>query len=91
MLEFKGFHPKETATEVEIKLTDSGVAYHNLDNEAFQFIAYKQIVGFSGWKPGYGSLHIYSSNPNLMIHVNFPEDTAEQTLLQIQQNLKERV
>ena len=91
MFEFKGFHPKETTTEIELKLTDSGVSYHNLDNGAFQFIAYKQIAGFSGWQPGYGSLHIYSANPNLMIHVNFPAETAEQALVKIQQHLKERV
>ncbi|MEM9216334.1 MAG: hypothetical protein AAGD25_18550 [Cyanobacteria bacterium P01_F01_bin.150] len=91
MLEFNGFHPKETTTAITLKLTDSGVSYHNLDNGAFQFIAYKQIAGFSGWNPGYGSLHIYSANPNLMIHVNFPEETADQTLDKIQKHLRQKV
>lgn len=91
MLEFKGFHPKETATEVNLKLTDSGVAYHNLDNGAFQFIAYKQVAGFSGWKPGYGSLHIYSVNPNLMIHINFPQENADDFLSKIQEYLQKRI
>ena len=91
MLEFKGFHPKDVSDEVTLKLTDSGVIYQNLASGAFQFIAYKQIAGFSGWNPGYGSLHIYSANPNLMIHLNFASEVAEQALAQIQKHLLEKV
>ena len=91
MLEFKGFHPKDVSNEIALKFTDSGVYYQNLESGAFQFIAYKQITGFSGWKPGYGSLHIYSANPNLMIHLNFAEEVADQALAQIQQHLQEKI
>ena len=90
MLEFKGFHPKDVTNEIMLKLTELGVQYHNLDSGAFQFIPYKQIAGFSGWKPGYGSLHIYSTNPNLMIHLNFAEDIADQALGKIQKHLQEK-
>lgn len=91
MLEFKGFHPKDVSNEIALKLTNSGVHYHNLDSGAFQFIPYAEIAGFSGWQPGYGSLHIYSSNPNLMIHLNFAAEVAEQALSQIQSFLQEKM
>ncbi|MEM9002981.1 MAG: hypothetical protein AAGE59_05560 [Cyanobacteria bacterium P01_F01_bin.86] len=91
MLEFKGFHPKDVTTEIALKLTESGVQYQNLDSGAFQFIPYNQIAGFSGWKPGYGSLHIYSNNPNLTIHLNFAEDVATMALEKIQRHLEEKV
>ena len=91
MLEFKGFHPKDVKTEVMLKLTDSGVSYSNLESGAIQFIPYRQIAGFSCWQPGYGSLHIYSTNPNLMIHLNFATEIAEQALSKIQACLQEKV
>lgn len=91
MLEFKGFHPKDVKNEVALKLTNSGVHYHNLDSGAFQFIPYREIAGFSSWRPGYGSLHIYSTNPNLMIHLNFDAGIAEQALAQIQTHLEEKI
>jgi hypothetical protein len=86
-LEFKGFHPKDTSNEVLLSLTNNGVEYLNLDNKAFQFIPYSQIAGYSGWQPGYGSLHIYSSNVNLLIHVEFPQEVAEEYLEKIRATL----
>ena len=86
-LEFKGFHPKDTSNEILLSLTDGGVEYLNLDNKAFQFIPYNQIAGYSGWQPGYGSLHIYSSNVNLLIHVEFPQEVAEEYLEKIRSTL----
>jgi len=87
MLEFKGFHPKDVTNEIALKFTDSGVHYENLESGAFQFIPYPQIAGYSGWQPGYGSLHIYSTNPNLTMHLNFPAEIAEQSLKAIQNYL----
>ena len=86
-LEFRGFHPKDTKNEILLSLTDSGVEYLNLDNKAFQFIPYSQVAGYSGWRPGYGSLHIYSSNVNLLIHVEFPQEFAEEYLEKIRSML----
>jgi len=91
MLEFKGFHPKDVTNEIALKLTASGVSYHNLETGAFQFIPYQQVAGFSGWKPGYGSLHIYSVNPNLVIHLNFAAEVADNALDTIQKHLQEKV
>ncbi|NER83521.1 MAG: hypothetical protein F6K42_29010 [Leptolyngbya sp. SIO1D8] len=91
MLEFKGFHPKDITNKIALNLTEIGVHYHNLQSGAFQFIPYKQIAGFSSWKPGYGSLHVYSTNPNLMIHLNFPAEIADQALDQIQKHLQENI
>lgn len=91
MLEFKGFHPKDVKNEVALKLTDSGVHYQNLANGALQYIPYREIAGFSSWRPGYGSLHIYSTNPNLMIHLNFAQEVADHALDQIQAHLQEKV
>lgn len=91
MLEFKGFHPKDVNNEITLKLTDTGVKYHNLENGAFQFIPYGKISGFSGWKPGYGSLHIYSTNPNLMIHLNFAAEVADEALAKIQGHLQDKI
>ncbi len=90
-MEFKGFHPKDANSDVIINLTESGIEYSNPSTRAFQFIAYSQVAGFSGWLPNYGSLHIYSSNPNLTIHLNFPQEVAEDYLCQIQDVLKEKV
>ncbi|WP_299487851.1 hypothetical protein [Acaryochloris sp. IP29b_bin.137] len=89
--EFKGFHPKDANSDVLITLTDSGIEYSNPSTRAFQFIAYAQVAGFSGWLPTYGSLHIYSSNPNLTIHLNFPHEVAESYLREIQDVLKAKV
>ncbi|MGF1461213.1 MAG: hypothetical protein ACFBSG_19565 [Leptolyngbyaceae cyanobacterium] len=91
MLEFKGFHPKDVDSVVVIRLTEAGIEYHNLDNTSFQFIAYESLAGYSGWQPGYGSLHLYSANSNLNIHVNFPEEIAQETLKEITQNLQSRL
>lgn len=90
-MEFKGFHPKDANSDVIITLTESGIEYSNPSTRAFQFIAYAQVAGFSGWLPTYGSLHIYSSNPNLTIHLNFPQEVAEDYLRKIQDVLKEKV
>lgn len=89
--EFKGFHPKDANSDVFIALTDSGIEYSNPSTRAFQFIAYSQVAGFSGWLPTYGSLHIYSSNPNLTIHLNFSHEVAEEYLREIQDILKTKV
>ncbi|NEQ43541.1 MAG: hypothetical protein F6K00_08260 [Leptolyngbya sp. SIOISBB] len=82
-MEFKGFHPKDVNSAVTLKLKESGIEYYNLENTSFQFIAYQQLAGYSGWQPGYGSLHLYSANANLSIHVNFPEDSAHETISKI--------
>lgn len=82
-LEFKGFHPKDTSNEIVLSLTSNGIEYLNLANKAFQFIPYSQVAGYSGWQPGYGSVHIYSSNPNLLIHVEFPQEVAREYLEKI--------
>lgn len=89
-LEFKGFHPKDARNEVLMTLTDGGVEYTNPDTRAFQFIPYDQVAGFSGWIPVYGSIHVYSSNPNLTVHLNFPPEVASAYLDEIQTVLKEK-
>ena len=89
-LEFKGFHPKDAQNEVLMVLTDSGVEYTNADTRAFQFIPYEQVAGFSGWIPAYGSIHVYSSNANLTVHVNFAPEVASDYLDKIQTVLKEK-
>lgn len=90
-LEFKGFHPKDAKNEVLLALTDRGIEYVNADTRAFQFIPYNQVAGFSGWIPVYGSIHIYSSNPNLTVHLNFPPEVASTYLEEIQGILKEKM
>lgn len=90
-LEFKGFHPKDAQNEVLIALTDKGIEYSNSDTRAFQFIPYEHVSGFSGWIPVYGSIHIYSSNPNLTVHVNFSPEVASAYLDEIQTVLKEKI
>lgn len=89
-LEFPGFHPKDTDNKVMLVLTDAGVEYLNLDTQAFLFITYRNIAGYSGWIPNYGSIHIYSNNANLNIHLNFPEDVARDYLQQIRNVIKEQ-
>ena len=89
-LEFPGFHPKDTDNKVMLVLTDTGVEYLNLDTQAFLFITYRNIAGYSGWIPNYGSIHIYSNNANLNIHLNFPEDVARDYLQQIRNIIKEQ-
>ncbi|MFK8185034.1 MAG: hypothetical protein AB8B99_16815 [Phormidesmis sp.] len=89
-LEFKGFHPKDAQNAVLMVLTDTGVEYTNTDTRAFQFIPYEQVAGFSGWIPVYGSIHVYSSNANLTIHVNFSPEVAAAYLDEIQTVLKEK-
>ncbi|MEM9089520.1 MAG: hypothetical protein AAGC93_12335 [Cyanobacteria bacterium P01_F01_bin.53] len=89
-LEFKGFHPKDAHNEPLVALTDKGVEYSNSDTRAFQFIPYEQVAGFSGWIPVYGSIHIYSSNTNLTVHVNFAPEVASDYLDEIQNILKEK-
>lgn len=89
-LNFPGFHPKDINNKVMLLLTDTGVEYLNLDTQAFLFIAYRNIAGYSGWIPNYGSIHIYSNNPNLTIHLNFAEDVAKDYLKQIRDVIKER-
>ena len=49
------------------------------------------LAGFSGWIPNYGSLHIYSNNMNLTIHLNFPQEVAQSYLTQIKDIIKEKV
>lgn len=90
-LEFKGFHPKDAENKIMLVLTDTGVEYLNLDTKAFLFIAYKNIAGYSGWIPNYGSIHIYSNNANLTIHLNFAEDVARDYLKQIKDVIKEKL
>jgi len=90
-LEFKGFHPKDADNEVSVALTNEGVEYSNSDTRAFQFIPYNQIAGFSGWVPVYGSIHIYSANPNLTVHVNFSPEVAADYLQKIQTILKAKI
>ena len=89
-LEFKGFHPKDTDNKVMLVLTDTGVEYINLDTQSFLFITYRNIAGYSGWIPNYGSIHIYSNNSNLTIHLNFAEDVARSYLNQIKEVIKEK-
>lgn len=89
-LEFPGFHPKDAHNKVMLILTDTGVEYLNLDTQAFLFIAYRNIAGYSGWIPNYGSIHIYSNNSKLNIHLNFGEDVAENYLKQIREVLQEQ-
>ena len=91
MLEFKGFHPKDVNSAVILKFKESGIEYHNLENTSFQFIAYHQLAGYSGWQPGYGSLHLYSTNANLSIHVNFPEDLAQEAIGKIINIIQEKL
>ena len=89
-LEFPGFHPKDTDNKVMLVLTDAGVEYFNLDTQAFLFITYRNIAGYSGWIPNYASIHIYSNNANLNIHLNFPKDVARDYLQQIRNIIKEQ-
>lgn len=89
-LEFKGFHPKDADNKVILILTDMGVEYFNLDTQGFMFINYRNIVGYSGWIPNYGSIHIYSNNVNLNIHLNFSEDVAQDYLKQIGEVIKDK-
>ena len=89
-LEFPGFHPKDADNKVMLVLTEAGVEYLNLDTQAFLFITYTNIAGYSGWIPNYGSIHIYSNNPNLTIHINFAEDIAKDYLERIKDVIKER-
>ena len=90
-LEFKGFHPKDSNNEVILVLTDEGIEYINSYTHSFQFIPYTNIAGFSGWFPNYASLHIYSNNVNLKIHVNFPQEFAESYLNEIKNVIKEKI
>jgi|GEM_PF-6941135 len=89
--EFEGFHPKDISNKLKLILTDTGIEYLNLDTQGFMFIAYRNIAGYSGWIPNYGSIHIYSNNDNLNIHLNFPENVAQNYLKQIQEVIKEKV
>ena len=89
-LEFEGFHPKDIDNKVMLVLTDAGVEYLNLDTQGFSFIAYRNIAGYSGWIPNYGSIHIYSNNDSLNIHLNFPEDVAQDYLQKIKEVIKEK-
>ena len=89
-LEFKGFHPKDIHNEVMLVLTDTGVEYLNLNTQGFMFINYRNIAGYSGWIPNYGSIHIYSNNDNLNIHLNFPENVAQDYLKQIKAIIQEQ-
>ena len=89
-LEFPGFHPKDTNNKVMLVLTDTGVEYLNLDTQGFSFISYRNIAGYSGWIPNYGSIHIHSNNDNLSIHLNFSEDVAEDYLKQIRTIIQEQ-
>ena len=89
-LEFEGFHPKDIDNKVMLVLTDAGIEYLNLDTQGFSFIAYRNIAGYSGWIPNYGSIHIYSNNNSLNIHLNFPEDVARDYLQKIKEVVKEK-
>lgn len=89
-LEFSGFHPKDIDNKVMLILTDSGIEYLNLDTQGFSFISYRNIAGYSGWIPNYGSIHIYSNNDSLNIHLNFPEDVAPNYLKQIKKVIEEK-
>ena len=89
-LEFPGFHPKDAHNKVMLVLTDTGIEYLNLDTQAFMFITYRNVAGYSGWMPNYGSIHIYSNNSQLNIHINFPEEVAQDYLKQIKEVLREQ-
>ena len=89
-MSFQGFHPKDINNKVMLTLTDTGIEYLNLDTQGFMFINYRNIAGYSGWIPNYGSIHIYSNNDNLNMHLNFPEDVAQDYLKQIREVIHEQ-
>lgn len=83
-VDFEAFHPNDVNSKIKLTLSESGIEYTNIRTGAFQYMSYAHVIGFSGWIPNYGSLHIFSANTNLTMHVNFDQEVATESLNKIQ-------